>query len=518
MHHAYVLLLEDDPLWVETVREVVTPHVRAFHAADSLAAAETLIKQHFFTVAIIDISLVSGDPQDSQGMRFLQMLAEHKLDDVVSTIVLSAYGNMARQRAAFRDFHVVDFIDKSDFNPAELLNAIARAQTHTRRTEALTIAVESGLPLAALWNRFEWPQRESATELANELSDLLRRLFPGATELFLQPIRSGQSGAGVVKAEPIYGAKRGAPVIVKFGKRDKIEAEHRNYNDYIERFINYQASTQLGYVSGRVMGAIAYSLVGAELDEVTALADYYPRASATDIQHMLDNLIQHTCSRWYENREQPRRTRNLVELYQTGLHIHTWDEIWQGMARVYPQIDAPTLTFPGVDGEFRNPKRWLDDRRYEVYLPVWLATTHGDLNEHNILVTADHRTWLIDFYRTGSGHILRDLVELECAIKFNLAGVTDLASCQRFEAALLQQTRLDQPIALPADAPAPKALAVIAHLRALGSDFAGPGMREYNTALLLHTLYMLSLNFLYGPDPSGRTRVLLSAAMLASAL
>lgn len=109
-------------------------------------------------------------------------------------------------------------------------------------------------------------------------------------------------------------------------------------------------------------------------------------------------------------------------------------------------------------------------------------------------------------------------MELECAIKFNLAGVTDLTSCQRFEAALLQQTRLDQPITLPVDAPAPKALAVIAHLRALGSDFAGPGMREYNTALLLHTLYMLSLNFLYAPDPSGRARVLLSAAMLASTL
>jgi hypothetical protein len=97
--------------------------------------------------------------------------------------------------------------------------------------------------------------------------------------LFLQPIRTGQSGAGVVKAEPIYGAKRGAAVIVKFGKRDKIEAEHRNYDNYIERFINYQASTQLGYVTGRAMGALIYSLVGAELGEVMALADYYPHAS-----------------------------------------------------------------------------------------------------------------------------------------------------------------------------------------------------------------------------------------------
>ncbi len=518
MHHAYVLLLEDDPLWVDTVREVVAPHVRAFHAATSLAEAEALVKAHFFTIAIIDISLTDGDPKDSQGMRFLQMLAEHNLGDVVSAVILSAYGDMGRQRAAFRDFHVADFLSKADFSPSELLGAIARALADKKRSDALSIEVESGLPLAALWNRFEWPQREDPAELAAELGDLLRRLFPDATELFLQPIRTGQSGAGVVKAEPIYGAKRGMAVIVKFGKRDKIEAEHRNYDDYIERFINYQASTQLGYVTGRVMGAIVYSLVGAELGEVTALADYYPHASVSELQHTLSNLIQRTCRHWYENREQPRRTRNLVELYQKGLHLHTWDEVWQGIARVYPEIDAPMFAFPGVDGKFRNPKRWLEENRYAVYLPVWLATTHGDLNEHNILVTEDGRTWLIDFYRSGAGHILRDLVELECAIKFNLAGVTDLAAYHRFETTLLQQTRLDQSISPAPDAPEGKALAVIAHLRALGSGFTEPGMREYNTALLLHTLYMLSLDFLYEVEPHKRTRGLLAAAMIASTL
>lgn len=56
------------------------------------------------------------------------------------------------------------------------------------------------------------------------------------------------------------------------------------------------------------------------------------------------------------------------------------------------------------------------------------------------------------------------------------------------------------------------------HLRSLGSDFTGPDMREYNTALLLHTLYMLSLDFLAGADGSGRMRLLLSAAMITAAL
>lgn len=518
MNNAHVLLLEDDPLWVETVRDVVAPHVQRFYGASSLAEAEKLIDKAFCTVAIVDISLVGGDPKDSQGMRFLRMLAERGLGTVVSAIVLSAYGDMERQRAAFRDYHVVDFLSKAPFSPQELIGAVERALAAHQRLAPLTIELASSQPMASLWSRFEWPQREEAGELAHELTDLLRRLFPGATDLFLQPIRTGQSGAGVVKAEPIYGAKRGASLIVKFGKRDKIEAEHKNYDEYIERFISYQASTQLGFVTGRVMGAIAYSLVGAELSEATSFADFYAGASLDALQRTLDNLFQRTCSRWYENREQPRRTRDLVALYRQGLHIHQWDEIWQGMADVQPDVDAPRLAFPGVNGAFRNPKHWLTTHDETFYLPVWLATTHGDLNEHNILVTNDHRTWLIDFYRTGPGHILRDIVELECAIKFNLAGIVDLPEQHRFEAALLAQTRLDRGAEIPPAAPFAKPMAVINHLREFAADFSGSSMQEYNVALLLHTLYMLSLKFLYETQVAHRDRVLVSAAMLADAL
>ncbi|MFO7632164.1 MAG: response regulator, partial [Caldilinea sp.] len=402
MNNAHVLLLEDDSLWVDSVREVVAPHVQTFHAAASLMKATSLIESHYFTVAIVDISLIGGDPKDSQGMEFLRMLAERKLDDVVAVIILSAYGDMDRLRKAFRDFHVYDFLSKINFQASELIEAIRGTLEEHGRLENLTIEVESRRQLASLWERFDWPQRETPQELINELGDLLRRLFPGATDLFLQPMPAGQSGAVVVKAEPIYSAKRGSPVIVKFGKRDKIEVERDNYDAHIERFISNQASTRLRYVPGRVMGAIAYSLVGPDLGGVMALAEYFPKASEDDLRRVFDNLFLHTCRRWYENREQPRRTRDLVELYENGLHIHDWGVIWQGMEKVTPDLATSRLSFPGVEGDFPNPKAWLAARNHQIYLPVWLATTHGDLNEHNVLVTDDNRTWLIDFYRTGT--------------------------------------------------------------------------------------------------------------------
>lgn len=518
MNNAHVLLLEDDTLWVDSVREVIAPHVQSVHAATSLGEATALLDTHYFTVAIVDISLIGNDPKDSQGMEFLRMLADRKLNDVVSIIILSAYGDKERVRKAFRDFHVHDFLSKSEFNAVDLIDAISGALAAHKRLDDLTIELQSHRSLASLWERFDWPQRETEQELISELVDLLRRLFPGATELFLQPMTAGQSGAVVGKVEPIYGPKRGSPLIVKVGKRDKIEIERDNYDEHIERFISNQASTRLRYVPGRAMGAIAYSLVGPDLGDVRSLAEYFPKASVADLQRVFDNLFQYTCRRWYENREQPRRTRDLVTLYEQGLHIHHWDDIWQGMAQVTPDLAAPRLSFPGIEGDFPNPKRWLASQNHQIYLPVWLATTHGDLNEYNVLVTEDNRAWLIDFYRTGAGHILRDVIELECAIKFSLSGIVDLAAQQMLEEMLLSQSKPAQTIQAPDGFPFAKALEAIVYLRTLASDFTEHDMREYLSALLLHTLYLLSLDFLHERDAGSRARVLLSAAMIVEKL
>ena len=521
MKNARVLLLEDDPLWVETVRDVLGAEIGCLRSAASLEEAETLLNTCFFNVVIVDISLSFGDPKDSQGMKFLETIASKELlATVISPIVLSAYGDMSRQRRAFRDFDIVDFLEKSPFRPEELRAAVRTALKETNRLASPSVELESNRPISTLWESMEWARREEDTELRYELVDLLQRLFPGATELFVQPMRAGQSGAGVVQVEPLYGASRGAPVIVKFGKHKKIAAERQNYDEYIERFVGNHASTRLRHIDGRIMGAISYSIVGSALGEMKPLADYYLTASLADIRQAVDNLFMFTCRPWYENREQPRRTRDLVELYKTGLHMHNWQEIWDGMAQAYSAIDADQLLFPGVPGTFSNPKRWLEARHYHFYHAAWLATTHGDFNEYNIFVSQANHTWLIDFYRTGPGHILRDIIELECTIKFNLTKTNSLAEHHAFEQLLLSQTRLDVPVAVPDAFPHAKAVAVINHLREVSSDFTGPAsdMTEYYVALLLHTLNLLRLEFVHSEDPLSRSRILLSASMLATKL
>ncbi|MEZ4674667.1 MAG: hypothetical protein R2932_10550 [Caldilineaceae bacterium] len=100
-----------------------------------------------------------------------------------------------------------------------------------------------------------------------ELQDLLTRLFPGAQHLFLDDMPTGQSGAGVLRVTPTYEAAVGTPVVVKFGKRDKIQIERENYLKHIERFAGNHSSTQLTAAGGRAMAAITYSFIGTELEK-----------------------------------------------------------------------------------------------------------------------------------------------------------------------------------------------------------------------------------------------------------
>ena len=126
MADAHVLILEDDPLWQQNVIETLQP------IAATLAQAETLLQTCYFNVAVVDWSLVLGDARDDQGAQFMQMLRSHDLTDTVRLVVLSAYPSTERLRAGFREFHVVDFLEKRSFDADALLHTVldALAQNH----------------------------------------------------------------------------------------------------------------------------------------------------------------------------------------------------------------------------------------------------------------------------------------------------------------------------------------------------------------------------------------------------
>src|SRR5262249_12425404 len=82
-----------------------------------------------------------------------------------------------------------------------------------------------------------------------------------------------------------------------------------------------------------------------------------------------------------------------------------------------------TLNLPSFQSKrpepFPNPFYTIKTLPDQVYT-TYMSATHGDFNQHNILVDQMEYPWLIDFQCTGPSHILRDVATLDTVIRLQL--------------------------------------------------------------------------------------------------
>jgi protein-tyrosine phosphatase len=106
---------------------------------------------------------------------------------------------------------------------------------------------------------------------------------------------------------------------------------------------------------------------------------------------------------------------NLFEYY--GFYSVSIDNIFRNISDVYGEEAslADLEIFKGI--RCPNPlyfyKNDLKDISTTSNEYTYLSYVHGDLNGANIIVDAQENLWIIDFFHTHRGHIIKDLVKLE---------------------------------------------------------------------------------------------------------
>lgn len=123
-----VLHLEDDPEWVEIVRNSLKEYT--VYSAHNLKEAAKIATHKKFDLAVLDISLIPGDSQDNKGERFLKALEGIPLLPGKRIIILSAYllgSNQERTRNYFKYYKVLDAIPKQKFDSKEFKEVIDSA-------------------------------------------------------------------------------------------------------------------------------------------------------------------------------------------------------------------------------------------------------------------------------------------------------------------------------------------------------------------------------------------------------
>ena len=528
-----VLVVDDSQDWRDQLVETLQGGGYLVDGASTANEALEKLNEAPYHVMVLDIVMEESDLSNEDGLRLLHYLDEHRLTEATKVIILSAYGNTDRMRTSFKDYKVADFLSKGRFESQAFLENVNQVFNknmninlelliHWQRGSNAEMAVLN-LTVDGIRIKRNTPLQNL---LATELEDLLCRLFHQAQSILIRPLTPGHSGTGVIWVQPFFTTGGGNPVIVKFGDFTTVEQEYHNCKKYVQPFVGGSRNTTvLDFRRTQHLGGIIYSLLGTSSDQLVDFSDFYQNANVLEIKDALNRLFRETCGAWYANHGH-LRPLDLTTDYQQ-LFKYTQERLEHALSEELKAVQGKQkLYFAHLKGErtFTNPLLATAGRNF-VY-PTYICTTHGDFNQHNLLVDSTGHIWLIDFQGTGQSHILRDVSMLDSAIRFQLLREEEATLEERLqmEETLISINRFSQMDLLPATLPTAnaalaKAYAIVFHLRTWARKLVeknpSDDASEYYVALLynaLNTMRFASLSSLQ------REHAILCASLFAEKL
>lgn len=246
-------------------------------------------------------------------------------------------------------------------------------------------------------------------------------LFRDCKEVALRGLDGGFSGNRVMKATGVdlHGHKQ-VPTVLKIGPRPLIARERISF-EQIQEVLGNNAPSVVDFAELEDRGAIKYRYAAMLDGTVHCIQDLY-EAGLEDgpfFEH-LERVFGHQLGRLYEAETLERI--NLLKYYDfdpkwtPGVASRVADILGRKASEV--KGENLDLVVPGAPKlVLENPVQFYSQHLKslvgETMRPHYMAFVHGDLNGKNILVDAQGNVWIIDFFGTHKGHVIRDLVKFE---------------------------------------------------------------------------------------------------------
>jgi len=529
-----LLIAENVPEQLRPRKELFVREGWEVLTAASPEEARHILDNGWVHLAVVDLRLRDdNDPNDLSGLELVK-----STDPAIPKIMWSAFPSyeVATEALGLNANgipYAVYFVDKAR-GFSELYEKVEEVfRDKVRINTELEIKSEAGASLRELLGQIEdyrgLPE-DRLSARAEELEDLLRKLFLQERRLLLKHVTPGAGGSGVVRIQPTLEAGQGEEVIVKFGKRDNMRKEIGNFARYVQPYAGQYATALIGDLRETLhFGGARFSLVGRVGGEPRSFNAFYRQSSVKAIQQALNFLFESTCGRWYAGKwdwSDPELDRRpwtfdvdrlrdrkdvLAVCFEEQKNLSTEprkQKLRDALDRIYTAKTLFRSRFRRVDDStfevtfgssaasttlrLPDPMHFIATQRNRFPPPTYWAITHGDLHSGNILVDEEGHTWLIDFYKTGWGPALRDLAQLEASIRLELIETDNLYALSQFEAACMKARRFDQEIEFSNEFKSPeldKAIKVISYLRKLAMRInQHPDMKEHYIGLLYHTL------------------------------
>jgi protein-tyrosine phosphatase/nicotinamidase-related amidase len=247
---------------------------------------------------------------------------------------------------------------------------------------------------------------------------LISYLFRDAKKAEFKVLDGGFSGNVVLKAKAwdLFDHQQ-VPTVIKIGRRDLVSKERTAF-ERIEEILGNTAPRIVDFAEDTERGAIKYRYAAMLDEQVTSFQKFYD--STEDLSTVFDVL-------------DTVFLKQLGRLYKAGKYeklnlLHYYDFSSKYADSVRKKVEA--LIGTKAEGEkvklgeseifnicnfYEKDLDSLDEYQSNYH---YVSYVHGDLNGANIIIDAQKNVWMIDFFHTHQGHILKDLIKIENDLLF----------------------------------------------------------------------------------------------------
>lgn len=243
---------------------------------------------------------------------------------------------------------------------------------------------------------------------------------------------SGGRNARVFKLTPRFNSSHGgkgtsgAPVVVKITQRARGLSEKANYEKFIRAALPAACRPDLlGYASTRAYAGLCYSYAGRSgASRVDTLTHCLQRGDAAKVGLVLRRIVDPLRDTLYTPARlqmQSDIARRYLKRYFTGTRSTAAAEAALGTyAARYFNARREGGRFVIGEHTFPSPRALLFASGGKR--PYLSCILHGDLNSDNIVLANNPAgVALVDFEKTGRGHVYEDLIALEASVRINYA-------------------------------------------------------------------------------------------------
>ncbi|WCL50282.1 isochorismatase family protein [Leptospira sp. GIMC2001] len=272
--------------------------------------------------------------------------------------------------------------------------------------------------------------------------DILYYLYRDCQMVEFHCLDGGFSGNVVLRAKSIdaFGHKQ-VPTVIKIGARDPIAKERSSF-ERIEEVLGNTAPRIVDFAEIQERGGIKYRYAAMIEGRMEVFQDRYESGSdLAEIFALLDTVFIKQLGRLYDASE-PEKL-NLLEYYDFSSKYAK--SVRKRVEAILGREIGMEESISIIGGNTGDKGISIDQEKsgnegagsigsahsQEVYnvclfyerdlqelkeigsIPHYVSYIHGDLNGKNIILDSQNNVWLIDFFHTHRGHILKDLLKLE---------------------------------------------------------------------------------------------------------